>query len=69
MIDIHTNGWTKKIFDANLRDCVQKTMLCTFQERFNGVVELLKVSDFSFPRIFPVSDFHCRARRRRATIS
>jgi hypothetical protein len=47
MVDIHMNGWTKKILDPNLRECVQKTMLCTFKERLNGVVELLKVSDLS----------------------
>ncbi|KAH5125479.1 hypothetical protein HBI68_093450 [Parastagonospora nodorum] len=41
MIHIHTVGWTKKLLDQKLRDQVQKTMYCTFEDRFNGLVKLL----------------------------
>jgi hypothetical protein len=43
MVDIHTNGWTKKILDTKLRDLMQKTMFCTFEDRFSGLVNLLTV--------------------------
>jgi hypothetical protein len=46
MIHIHTVGWTKKLLDQKLldqklRDQVQKTMYCTFGDRFDGLVKLL----------------------------
>ncbi|KAL5117141.1 hypothetical protein ACEQ8H_004966 [Pleosporales sp. CAS-2024a] len=41
MVHIHTIGWTKKLRDQKLRDQVQKTMFCTFRERFNALVKLL----------------------------
>jgi hypothetical protein len=44
MIDIHTNGWSTKILDMGLRDLIQKTMFCTFEDRFVGLVQLLQVS-------------------------
>jgi len=43
MVDIHQNGWTTKIKDHTLRTTVQKTMFCTFQDRFDGLVDVLKV--------------------------
>jgi hypothetical protein len=43
MIDIHQNGWTKSIFDKDMRELIQQTMFHTFEERFDGVYELLKV--------------------------
>lgn len=40
-INIHTVGWTKQLLDQKLRDQVQKTMFCTFGERFNALIKLL----------------------------
>jgi hypothetical protein len=45
MVDVHRNGWRKKVLDAGLREQIQWTMYCTFQERFQGVVNLLSVRD------------------------
>ncbi|KAF1846363.1 uncharacterized protein K460DRAFT_284401 [Cucurbitaria berberidis CBS 394.84] len=44
MIDVHRNGWTKSIYDKEQRDLLQKTMLFTFKERFDCLVELLMCS-------------------------
>lgn len=44
MVDVHTNGWTSTIMDQNLRDQVQKTMFCTFEDRFGALAKLLTVS-------------------------
>lgn len=44
MVGIHTKGWTKKLLDQKLRDQVQKTMFCTFGERFDALIKLLKTS-------------------------
>jgi hypothetical protein len=44
MVDLHTNGWGKKILDPALREQVQRTMFFTFEERFEGLVHLLSVS-------------------------
>jgi hypothetical protein len=44
MIDIHTVGWTKQIFDPKLREQCQKTMFCTFDERFDELIDLFKHS-------------------------
>jgi hypothetical protein len=54
MIEIHTHGWTKKILEPTLRDQIQKTMFCTFAERFHALVELLKV------RVYSTSPVFCR---------
>jgi hypothetical protein len=43
MVEIHTHGWTKKILEPSLREQIQKTMFCTFRERLDALVELLKV--------------------------
>ncbi|KAH7406581.1 hypothetical protein DE146DRAFT_647874 [Phaeosphaeria sp. MPI-PUGE-AT-0046c] len=43
MVDVHTNGWTSTIMDQNLRDQVQKTMFCTFEDRCGALVKLLTV--------------------------
>ncbi|OAK94179.1 hypothetical protein IQ06DRAFT_202263, partial [Phaeosphaeriaceae sp. SRC1lsM3a] len=44
MVDVHTNGWTSTIMDQNLRDQVQKTMFCTFEDRFGALAKLLTYS-------------------------
>jgi len=44
MIKIHTVGWTKQLLDQKLRDQVQKTMFCTFGERFDALIKLLSHS-------------------------
>jgi hypothetical protein len=46
VIDIHTNGWTKNIFDKAQRAVFQKTMFYTFQDRFEALLELLTVGLF-----------------------
>ena len=51
MVDIHENGWTAKIKDHTLRTTVQKTMFCTFQDRSNGLVDVLKVRTCISPYI------------------
>lgn len=43
MVEVHTHGWKQKILDTNLRDQVQKTMFCTFADRFDALVKLLTV--------------------------
>jgi hypothetical protein len=43
MIDIHHNGWTKPIYDKDMRALIQQTMFMSFKERFDGVHELLMV--------------------------
>jgi hypothetical protein len=43
MVEIHTHGWTKKILEPTLRRQIQKTMFCTFGERLDALVGLLKV--------------------------
>lgn len=48
MVDVHTDGWTSTIMDSNLRDQLQKTMFCTFGDRFGALVKLLTVC-FVFP--------------------
>jgi hypothetical protein len=44
MVDIHTRGWTKQIFDPKTREQCQKTMFCTFEERYNELCDLLTFS-------------------------
>jgi hypothetical protein len=44
MVDIHTNGWTKKLFDQRLRDQVQETMFYTFGDRLDALIQLLAFS-------------------------
>jgi hypothetical protein len=44
MVNIHIIGWTKKLLDQKLRDQVQKTMFCTFGERFDALIKLLTTS-------------------------
>lgn len=44
MINIHTNGWTKPVFDKTERDQCQVTMFYTFEDRFEGLRDLLHVS-------------------------
>lgn len=41
---VHTDGWTYKIRDKHLRETIQETMFWSFQDRFDGVVELLRVT-------------------------
>lgn len=43
-VDVHTNGWTKTITDKHIRDSVQKTMYCTFSDRFEAMRKLLSGS-------------------------
>jgi hypothetical protein len=54
MVGIHTHGWTKKILEPSLREQIQKTMFCTFKERLDALVELLKV------RICNTTTLYCR---------
>lgn len=47
IIMVHEHGWTAKINDKNLRDSIQQTMFFTFEDRLNGLLELLTVSSFT----------------------
>jgi hypothetical protein len=44
MVDIHKVGWTKQVFDPKLREQCQKTMFCTFEERFDELIDLFTYS-------------------------
>ena len=44
MVEIHTVGWKKHVYDSTLREQAQKTMFCTFEERFDQLIDLLKYS-------------------------
>ncbi|KAH6883353.1 hypothetical protein BKA58DRAFT_435097 [Alternaria rosae] len=57
LINIHTKGWTKQIFDKNERDQCQVTMFYTFEDRFEGLRELLEKSKTSVQDIMKGSRF------------
>lgn len=38
---IHTHGWTRTINDKHIRASIQKTMFCTFADRFEALLKLL----------------------------
>ncbi|CAN9117223.1 unnamed protein product [Alternaria alternata] len=44
MVEIHTNGWTKTIYDKGERENCQVTMFYTFEDRFEALRELLHCS-------------------------
>jgi hypothetical protein len=57
MVEIHTNGWTKTIYDKGERENCQVTMFYTFEDRFEALRELLHVRITHFP--FPVDYAGC----------
>ncbi|KAH9862685.1 hypothetical protein J1614_010778 [Plenodomus biglobosus] len=44
MIAIHKHGWTKRIYDPDRRDLIQKTMFFTFEDRYEAIREYFKIS-------------------------
>ncbi|KAF7674845.1 hypothetical protein GT037_007605 [Alternaria burnsii] len=44
MVEIHTKGWTKTIYDKSERENCQVTMFYTFEDRFEALCELLHCS-------------------------
>ncbi|KAI4921122.1 uncharacterized protein J4E92_008107 [Alternaria infectoria] len=58
LIKIHTDGWTKQIFDQNEREQCQLTQFYTFEDRFEGLRELLHYSKTSCQDIMKGSRFY-----------
>ncbi|KAI4660136.1 uncharacterized protein J4E79_005941 [Alternaria viburni] len=58
LIKIHTDGWTKQIFDSNEREQCQLTQFYTFEDRFEGLRELLHYSKTSCQDIMKGSRFY-----------